>query len=321
MSEEVGISYSDYYLPERFVSTYEFYSSLENFVLPEGFEDLEAYCNNFYKQRKIKGIYINDKKNEVDIFVDLISKFFEQTNVKPDEIDLIIYTKTVQLGENSVSIPYYMQKKFDMVSATVFNLEQTCGAALTSMQVAESMIQSGRYRSALILSSSMVKNIEKRDVKLTLISDGAGLVYVEKKPKRFVIDDYLSHTTGSYTYSIDSFTKRGNYRELMKYLNNGAETIKQLIAQNQLTMDDIKVISPQNTTYSGWEIYAALLKVPMSKFYLDNIPRGAHIGDVDSIRNITDIYNEHLIEKEQYMIAYGIGWGTSWNALLLRGVK
>lgn len=321
MKDKVGISYSDYYLPEKFVGIKEYFLSKNKFVLPGGFEDIDTFCDNFVKQRHIKGIYINEEKSEVDIFIGLLEKFFRETKVDSKSIDIIIYTKGVPLHENVVSIPYYMQKKFDMENAAVFNVEQTCGAALMSMQIAESMIHSGKYNSALILSSSLIKDNDKRDVKLTLISDGAAMLYMEKNPKRYVIEDSISRTTGSYSYTIDSFTKRENYRELIKYLKNGADTINLLLEKNKLTMNDIQIISPQNTTYSGWEIYASLLHISMDKIYLENIPKGAHIGDVDSIRNITDIFYNKKVAKDKYFIAYGIGWGTSWNALLLSEVS
>ena len=314
---EIGISYSDYYLPSKFMSTKDFYCNLKNFSLPSGYLDIESYCESVYKQKKITGIYIEEEKKEIEIFKELVEKFFNTTQVNPEDIDIIIYTKGVPLHENKVSVPYYIQKIFGLVNATTFNVDQTCGASLMSMHIAETMIRTGNYRSALILSSSFIKSFDKRNVQITLISDGAGLLYVDNNPQKLVIKDFLSRTTGSTDFSIESFTKRENYKELIRYLQNGSDTIKYLLKRNNIDMDSIKLISPQNTTYSGWEIYASLLDINISKVFLENIPKGAHMGDVDTIRNITDISAQNLLNKGEFMIAYGLGWGSSWNTALL----
>ena len=315
--QDIGISYSDYYLPSTYVTTSDYFSSLPDFSLPSGFDDMDSYCATYEKQKRITGIYVEQERQEIEVFEGLLDKFFENSLVKPEDIDIIIYTKGVRLHEKNVNVPYYVQKKYGLTNAIVFNVDQTCGASLMSIHIAELMIRSSRYRSALILSSSFIDNIEDRDVRLTLISDGAGILFVDKQPLLMKIKDFFSRTTGSYSFSIDSFTKRENYKELVKYLQNGARTMQELLHRNALDFDSIKLVSPQNTTYSGWEIYASLLKVGINKIFLENIPKGAHMGDVDTIRNITDITAGNLLSPKELIIAYGLGWGTSWNACLL----
>ena len=41
------------------------------------------------------------------------------------------------------------------------------------------------------------------------------------------------------------------------------------------------------------------------------------MGDVDTIRNITDNAARESVVSLKLIIAYGLGWGTSWNACLL----
>jgi len=314
----VGISYSDYYLPKKYLTVNEFFNSLKNFSLPEGYSDMESFCESFYKQKKITGVYVEEEKQEVEMFEGLVEKFFNDSGVRPQDIDVLIYTKGVPIHVCSVNVPYYVHKKFDLKRDVItFNVDQTCGASLTSIHVAESLIRTGKYRSALILSSSLIKDLERRNVQVTLISDAAGVLYMEREPRKLLIRDYLSRTTGSYSFTIENFTKRGNYRELVNYIADGAETMKELLRRNNLDFEAIKVICPQNTTYGGYEIYASLLGIDIRKVYLENISRGAHTGDVDTIRNLTDITGQKLVSKGELMIAYGLGWGTSWNAALL----
>jgi 3-oxoacyl-[acyl-carrier-protein] synthase III len=318
MSEvRTGIAYSDYYLPSRFMGIKEFFQSIPNFKLPEGNNDIDSYCESYHKRRKIKGIYIEEERNESEVFELLLGRFFETSGIAPKDIDILIYTKGVPIHFNAINIPYYMQKKFGIKNAMTFNVDQTCGASLMAIHIADTLIKSGRYKSALILSSSFMKSLESRNVQLTLIGDGAGILYLNNKDNKVVIRDFLSRTTGSLEFSIESFTKRENYRELMMYLQDGADTINELVRRNKTSLDAIKLISPQNTNYLGWEIYTTLLGIKMDKIFLENISQGAHIGDVDTIRNITDITRKKILQPGETMIAYGIGWGTSWNALLL----
>jgi 3-oxoacyl-[acyl-carrier-protein] synthase III len=315
--KKTGIRYSDYYLPSKFMDIKEFFQSLRNFSLPPGNDDFDIYCDSYFKKRKIKGVYIEEELTETQVFELLLNRFFDATKIDPKEVDILIYTKGVPIHFNAVNIPYYMQKKFGLDNAMTFNIDQTCGASLMSLHIADSLIRTKQYNSALILSSCFIKNLESRNVQITLISDGAGVLYLDNKPNKLYIKDYISRTTGSYHFTIESFTKRENYRELMKYLQNGADTIKELLKRNRLELESVKIISPQNTNYMGWEIYTALLNIGLNKIFLDNISKGAHIGDVDTIRNITDIVKQKHIQPGELMIAYGIGWGTSWNAALL----
>ncbi len=111
---ERGISYSNYTLGKRYIDTEKYFLDSKDFVLPDGFESLEEYTNNFIKQKKIEGIYSVEDDKEVDLFCDLVDKFIKDTNVDVNDIDIIIYTKGVPLHENLVNVPYYIQKKFNI---------------------------------------------------------------------------------------------------------------------------------------------------------------------------------------------------------------
>jgi 3-oxoacyl-[acyl-carrier-protein] synthase III len=77
------------------------------------------------------------------------------------------------------------------------------------------------------------------------------------------------------------------------------------------------MIIPQNINKSGWNYYCQVLNYPIENVFLDNCNDG-HMGDVDIIRNITDVNKYKKLESGKYALVYGLGTGLSWNALLIR---
>lgn len=316
----VGISYADYYCPNNFVTTKEYFKKFNtrNF---ENNDDYEIFCEEYEKQRKIQGIYIENEIKEEEAFVKLLEKFFKEHKIAPDEIDLLIYTKGINFQNSDISVPYYMQKYFNMKNILTFNVDQTCGATANSIRISKSLMENEGINNALILSSSFLKNDLQRDVEVTLISDGAGILFLEKDNCKFDIIDFSHLTVGNYKFQISEILKVDNYNELKKYLFNGVKCINSVLEKSDVKLEDVSMIIPQNTTHLAWDYYCRMLECSKDKVYLENISKGAHMGDVDSIRNIADIIKDDKLDMNALAILFAIGWGTSWNSILLKKVN
>jgi 3-oxoacyl-[acyl-carrier-protein] synthase III len=130
------------------------------------------------------------------------------------------------------------------------------------------------------------------------------------------IMDFAGATDGNITMVKDFRT--GDIPAVM--VNVGADLIKSLLKKNQLTLKDIALIIPQNISVSGWNFYCQVLEFPKERVFLDNFDDGGHTGDVDIIRNIAEIRKKKLLKPRDFAVIYGIGTGTSWNALLVRAI-
>lgn len=320
------ISYTNYYIPGNYISTEEYVGQLEDSLLVSmamNRKELTAVLKNSIGLQRI---YIEDRKNEVDIYGLMLERYFSKENIKPGEIDFIIYTRGnsvaegnpwSMIDENCINVPYSIQNEFKINKAQVFNVEQVCSGTLVGARIALSMIRDGSARRVLLLSSNFFQEPENRLMGgLGLVSDGMAMMEISASDSGLALIDFVGTTDGSITMVRDF--KRGTIPAAI--VNVGSELIKSLVEKNNLTLKDIAMIIPQNISKSGWNFYCQVLEFPGERVFLDNFDDGGHMGDVDIIRNITEVRKRKLLSPQDYAIVYGIGTGTSWNALLVQNI-
>jgi 3-oxoacyl-[acyl-carrier-protein] synthase-3 len=321
------LGYADYYLPGNYLSIDEYVELLDDsFLLEIGMNrnDLAGILKNSIG---LHSIYVEERKNEVNIFGEILERYFLKTRTNPGEIDFIIYTRGDSVAEGNpwsmidercTNIPYFLQKEFKMGNAQVFNVEQVCSGTLVAARIAFSFIETGSARKILVLSSNFFQDPRNRLMGgLGLVSDSIAIMEISTADTGLEILDFAGVTDGNITMVKDFRT--GDIPAVM--VNVGADLIKSLLKKNNLTLNDIAMIIPQNISKSGWTFYCQVLEFPKERVFLDNFDDGGHMGDVDIIRNITEIRKRKLLKPRDFAVIYGIGTGTSWNALLVRAMK
>jgi 3-oxoacyl-[acyl-carrier-protein] synthase III len=320
------IGYMDCCIPESHLTVDEYVTLLDDSFLQQvGMKrnDLSGVLKNSIG---IKRIYVEDRKNEAPIYCEMLEKYFAREQVEPEEIDFVIYTRgnSVALGDpwsmindECVNVPYFLQKEFGLKNAQVFNVEQVCAGTLVGARFAFSLLKGGSARKILLLSSNFFTDQGDRLMGgLGLVSDAQAMMAISAGGPGLELLDFAGVTDGSITMVKDF--RKGTIPAAI--VQTGCDLIKSLLQKNHLTIDDIACIIPQNISKSGWNFYCQELEFPREKVFLDNFNDGGHMGDVDIIRNLNDALKSKLIAKDQYAILYGLGTGTSWNAVLAKAL-
>ncbi len=261
----------------------------------------------------IKTVCVGDKENEPSMFCELLDKYYQTEDANRDEIDYVIYTKGSSIA-GDVNVPYYLQNRYKMQNAQVFCIGQECCATLLAVNLARDLIRNGSARRILILTSNFFESLERRFMGLFLVSDGIGLLELSSGTTGLSPLDFASATNGSFNKVQDLTSNASDVVDI------GVNVINSLLKKNDLTISDISLIIPQNTNMSGWNVYTKKLGIVKERIYSANFGGSGHMGDVDMIRNITDIERAHLLQKDELAIGYALGTGTSWNALLLKNM-
>lgn len=323
------IKYANYYIPDNYLSIEEYVKVLDDEVLEKigmdtvNRDDLAKILKN---TMGIQRIYMEDRKNEAQIYGKMLERYFTSESTSPGDIDFIIYTRGNSVAKGDpwsmtedpcINIPYFLQNQFKMSNARIFNVEQDVSGTLIAAGIAFSLISSGLAGKVLLLSRNFFQSPENRLMwGISLVSDGMGLMEISVGDSGLTIVDFAGTTDGSIC-RVRDFSIDINREKVVRI---GSHLIKRLVDKNHLTMKDISLIIPQNISKSVWNFYCQTLDFPKEKTFLDNFSEGGHMGDVDIIRNITDIGEKKLLAKQEFAIAYGIGTGTSWNALLLQAL-
>ena len=329
----VKIIYSDYYLPLDRIDIQDTINAKTNFPLPNGYNSMEDFLKDFSEESKLKKIAIENKKDLVQIFAQLLNRFFKITGIPHSEIKYIFYTNPMNnIIKNGTSVPYCLQSMFKMDKAAVLILDQKCATSLFVLEIARALLEKDKKSYALILSPCMIDKLEDRFIHFTSCGDAAAIMTLKNnyEDKGFAIAGSRSLSDGSFSYEryrINSVKKDaliGSIDDRMKIIEKGIGVITNLLADNGLSPRDLRLLLPQSVNYYAYYIYSKLLKIPMEKIFTDNIPDGGHLGDVDLLRNFTDVVKKQEFSPGDYILLYGVGSdGTdiNYNALLLHYIS
>lgn len=319
------ITYSDIYIPKTCSSIDEYVKNLDVSHLHDDITQ-EDIANMLKYSMGIEKVYLEDRTKEADIFSDLLERYFSQGETKPDEIDFIVYTRgdSVAVGDpwslsegEVINVPYFLQHRFKIKNAQIFNIEQECSGTLMALRLAFSLVNDGSSQKILILSRNFFETPEKRLMGgMIVVSDGLGIMEIAGGEAGMALLDYAGKTDGSIARVLD-LAKAENSAMVVQ---TGASLMKSLVEKHSLTMRDVSLIIPQNISRNIWTFYSQTLDFPKERVFLENIKDGGHMGDVDMIRNIDTIRRKDLLAENQYALAYGLGTGTSWNAFLLQAL-
>lgn len=324
------ILYSDYYLPNNWISARDAILASRNLDIPKGYDTAEDFCEDFQDRNKLEKIFVEYQRTPIDIFEQLLQRMFEITEITPDQIGFIFYTNPLDLITNdNVSIPYYLINKFKMENASVLTLDQKCATSLMTLGVAHTLLSKKKEKYALILTSCFMKEMENRYIQFTICGDGAGVFLVkdDTKSEGFEIVDFESISDGFYSFHLQQTINSENEfldpgaDDRIHFIEKGMSVINKLLIANDVSPSQVKLIIPQSVSHYVYFIYSKILNYPFENIFTSNISNGGHLGDVDTVRNITDVLENYTFMTGDYVVLYAVGSdGTDMNytALLLQ---
>lgn len=257
-------------------------------------------------------VYKIDRAREEEILKRLLLNYFSAKKKSPGDIDYLIYAQS-DTNKNTIDTAYGLQHALKMSNSQLFAVNQGCSGSLMAMKIANSLISDSSAKRALVLTNCFVEKDSERFLGTSIISDGLALMEITNQEGLFEIIDFTGKTDGSLNEK--NFFIDGNPA---KIVYTGAKLILSLLKRNSLSLDRVSRIIPQNTSEEAWNLYCDILGCPLDKVYLKNNPDGGHIGAVDTIKNLKSVLNEGNLRKGDYLVVYGMGFGTSWCAALLK---
>lgn len=295
----IDISYLDYYLPNHYEKAADLLVAINNEEINSkslidfgGLDNvaIEYYLSNF---------------EMVDL---LIAKYIEKGNDISD-VDYIICNGADRVFWESGSIPHEIASKYNIKNVSIIPVNQQCSTMSSSMELADALISSGRAKKILMFTFSRSYDVKKRIENVTLLGDGAAMMILEKKGNIKIVDACsrsFKRKTNILDMSKLTDLQKTNASFYMK------ETIKELLERNNIDFDEIKYIIPQNLNKMLSKLDAKNLGINYKNFFVNNISRCGHIGDVDTVMNLKDFYESNLVKQgEKYLIVTSGAIGTS----------
>lgn len=220
-------------------------------------------------------------------------QLIDRTGVDPDTIDALIVTTTTP-DYKFPSTASIVVGKLGLKNAFAFDLEAACCGFLYSLDLASSMIQSGRYRKIIVIGADKMSSLVDYTDRQTcvLFGDGAGAVLVEATTEdgvgyqnSFLRTDgkglpYLHLKAGGSVCPPSHFTvdHRLHYlyqegRTVFRFAVTAmSQDVVQILKQNNLTADDVQWVIPHEANMRIIEAVAKRAELPLEKVVI-NIDR------------------------------------------------
>ena len=220
-------------------------------------------------------------------------QLLQKTGADPDSIDALIVCTTTP-DYKFPSTASIVVGKLGLKNAFAFDFEAACCGFLYSLDIAASMIQSGRYKKIIVIGADKMSSLVDYTDRQTcvLFGDGAGAVLVEGTTEEnigvqnsFLRTDgkglpYLHLKAGGSVCPPSHFTvdHRLHYlyqegRTVFRFAVTAmSNDVLEILKMNNLTTDDIQWVVPHEANIRIIEAVAKRAELPLDKVVI-NIDR------------------------------------------------
>jgi len=148
----------------------------------------------------------------------------------------------------------------------------------------------------------------------TIFGEGASACLVSAFGDRDRMLAYASNVRGEF----DSATGANDARLQREYRPSLAAVMRQALDEACVALDDIRVILPHNVNMVTWQRMCLLLKFPLDRVVLDNIPASGHVFCADVFANYKTACERGLLRPgDRYLAAaVGAGGGATFAAMV-----
>jgi 3-oxoacyl-[acyl-carrier-protein] synthase-3 len=262
-------------------------------------------------------------------------QLMQKTGSNPDDIDAVIVATTTP-DYHFPSTASILCDKLGLKNAFAFDLQAACCGFLYAMEVAASLIASGRHKKLIVCGADKMSSMVNYQDRATcpIFGDGAAAVMIEATTEDVGIMDSILRTDGkglpflhmkaggsvcppSY-FTVDNkmhyLYQEG--RTVFKYaVSNMSSITAQIAERNGLTKENIDWVVPHQANLRIIDAVAQRLEVPMDKVMI-NIQRYGNTSGATLPLCLWDY--EKQLKKGDNIIFTAFGAGFTYGAVYVK---
>jgi 3-oxoacyl-[acyl-carrier-protein] synthase III len=236
----------------------------------------------------------------------------------------VVYARTMPvIAPYPVNPLHEVCRALGLRQAIAFTVtHQSCASGLLAIDVAGRLLAAdaagapdGQPPLALVLAGEKAFTREAQVfADTTVFGEGAAACLVSAFGARDRMLAYAASVRGDF----DSDTGANDARLQREYRPSLAEVMRQALDEAGLTLDDIRVVLPHNVNLVTWQRMCLLLKFPLERVVLDNIPTSGHVFCADVFANYKTACERGLLQPgDRYLAAaVGAGGGATFAAMV-----
>ena len=262
-------------------------------------------------------------------------QLMQKTGVNPDEIDAVIVCTTTP-DYHFPSTASILCDKLGLKNAFAFDFQAACCGFLYGMEVAASLVASGRHKKVILVGADKMSSMVDYTDRATcpIFGDGAAAVMLEPTTEDYGIMDSILRTDGKglpflhmkaggsvCTPSYFTVDHKMHYiyqegRTVFKYAVSNMSEITATIAENNgLTKENINWVIPHQANMRIIDAVASRLEVPMEKVMV-NIQRYGNTSAGTLPLCLWDY--EKQLRKGDNLIFTAFGAGFTYGAVYVK---
>ncbi len=271
-----------------------------------------------------------DNQGSSDLATEAARKALAAAGILADDLDLIIVaTSTPDMVFPSVAT--MVQHKLGTAGCPAFDVQAVCSGFIYALTIADSMIQSGSAKRALVIGSEVFSRILdfKDRTTCVLFGDGAGAVVLEASEKPGILATDL-HADGKHKDILcvpGHVNKGGILGDPVLKMDGQAvfklavgvleETARASLAKANLTDADIDWLIPHQANIRIMQSTAKKLKMSTDKVVV-TVDQHGNTSAASIPLALDTAVRDGRIQRGQTLMLEGVGGGFTWGSVLLR---
>jgi 3-oxoacyl-[acyl-carrier-protein] synthase-3 len=251
------------------------------------------------------------------------------SGVSKEEVDLIICCTTTP--DNSFpSVAIKIQAGLGLKNIPVFDLQAVCAGFVYGVQVADSMVKSGAYKTVLLVGAEKMSSLLDFTDRSTcvLFGDGAGAVILQHSDTTSGIIDSQIFSDGAY-YDIlrtdggvglsgDSGRIRMNGREVFRHaVEKMSDSILTILARNNIPIERVNYLVPHQANVRIINNIAQRLGFDIEKTIV-TVDRHANCSAASIPLALAESCKNNRFREGDIIVLTALGAGVTWGACILR---
>jgi 3-oxoacyl-[acyl-carrier-protein] synthase-3 len=274
--------------------------------------------------------FADDAQGSSDLATEAARHALSAAGLTAQEIDLIIVaTSTPDMVFPSVAT--MVQHNLGASGCPAFDVQAVCSGFIYALTVADSMIQSGSAKRALVIGAEVFSRILdfKDRTTCVLFGDGAGAVVLEASDQPGILATDL-HADGKYKdiLCVPGHVNRGGIlgdpvlkmdgQAVFKLAVGVLEdTARASLAKAQLTDADIDWLIPHQANIRIMQSTAKKLKLSLDKVVV-TVDQHGNTSAASIPLALDTAVRDGRIQRGQTLLLEGVGGGFTWGSVLLR---
>ncbi|WP_100610356.1 beta-ketoacyl-ACP synthase III [Confluentibacter lentus] len=284
---------------------------------------------------KERRILKDDGKGTSYLAIKAAQDLINKKGIDPKTIEVVIVA-TATPDMKAASTAAYTASEIGATNAFTFDMDAACSSFLFGMSVAASYIESGRYKSILLIGADKMSSIINYKDRATCIifGDGAGAVLFEPNTDGLGLQDeylksdgtgreFLQATYGgsSYPISVEAIEKNGQYafqegKTVFKNaVFNMADATVKIMEKNGLTKSDVSWLVAHQANKRIVDATAQRIELEDEKV-MSNIEKYGNTTSATLPLLLNDY--ESKLKKGDNLIFAAFGGGFNWGSIYLK---